>query len=513
MHFQLLAVSSRCATVRIVGNGAYFCASPLTVLLNGEQPLKTEKNCFTLTGLCPDCDYRLTAGDLVLDFKTPQETAFLDIRAFGAVGDGATDCTRAITAAICCCPAGGTVYIPAGRFLSYPIFLKSGVTLYLEQDAVLLGASKREAYPVLPGMIRDDALCDKLNLGSWEGNPLDTYASLITAVDCENICVCGKGVIDANAAEGLWWQNAKQKHGAWRPRTIFLNRCKGISLFGITVKNSPSWTLHPYYCDDLMVFDITITNPYETPNTDGIDVDSCQNVRIAGAHISVGDDCIALKSGKYYMGKFHQKATRNVKVENCFLAKGHGAVVIGSEISAGVYEVTIENCLMKETDRGLRIKTRRGRGRGSVVDNIRCRNITMDRVKTPFVINMFYCCDPDGKSEYVASKEFLPVDELTPCIGRVEFRNIVCTNAQHAAMYFYGLPEQPIAKIEVSDIRISFDENAEEGCPAMMTGIAPARRLGLFAENVDVLKLKSVEISGCEGEPLQLGNIFSLVRG
>lgn len=269
------------------------------------------------------------------------------------------------------------------------------------------------------------------------------------------------------------------------------------------MQNSPSWTVHPYYCKGVDVLDLLIQNPPDVPNTDGFDPESCEDVRLLGVKISVGDDCIAIKSGKYYMGSVHHQPCRNLQIRNCLLERGHGAVVVGSEISSGVYGLWVEKCLMKNTDRGLRLKTRRGRGSCSLLTDLHFRNVHMDGVKTPFVINMFYFCDPDGHSDHVRSKEKLPVDKMTPAVGSLECENIICENCEVAGGFFYGLPESPIERVSMKDFSISFAEDAQPGQAAMMDDFDDVSHLGMLARNVRWLSLENVTIQGWRGEPIQ----------
>ena len=145
-------------------------------------------------------------------------------------------------------------------------------------------------------------------------------------------------------------------------------------------------------------------------------------------------------------------------IRNCNLNRGHGGLVIGSEMSGGVKNVVMTQCLMDHTDRGLRIKTRRGRGKNAVIDGLVFRNVEMRHVLTPFVINMFYFCDPDGKSDYVQSHEPLPLDDATPRLGSLTMENITATDAEYAGCWFSGLPEQPVEKVEMNNVSISFAE-------------------------------------------------------
>ena len=165
---------------------------------------------------------------------------------------------------------------------------------------------------------------------------------------------------------------------------------------------------------------IRIFNPDDSPNTDGFDPESCTDVLLIGTEISVGDDCIAIKSGKYYMSRYHFRRTSGIEIRNCNLMRGHGSVTLGSEAASGVENVRVSKCIFDRTDRGVRIKTRRGRGERSVLDDLVIDNVVMDRVHMPLTVNMFYFCDPDGHSDYVQNQEARPVDEMTvPGRGRV----------------------------------------------------------------------------------------------
>ena len=153
--------------------------------------------------------------------------------------------------------------------------------------------------------------------------------------------ITGEGTIDANAQNGDWYNNPKQKDIAWRPRLFFTNGAKNVVLHGVLVCNSYSWTIHPAYSENVDILNIRIRNSSTSPNTDGIDPESCKNVNIIGNHVHVGDDCIALKSGKLFLGMKLHVPCENVVIRNCCLSRGHGGLVIGSEMSGGVKNVTV----------------------------------------------------------------------------------------------------------------------------------------------------------------------------
>ncbi len=506
MEFKIIQKTGRSMTAELMSQDIYYTKESYNVYLNGECVIENEKrNVFSLYNLMPNTNYEVAVGrgNEVLakhTFVTDKEFVRLNVKDFGAIGDGKAEDTSMIQAAILACPNGGCVYIPAGTYLTAPLFLKSHITIELDENATLLGVTDRNKYPILPGYTTTTDETDEYYLGTWEGNPLTSMASLMTGINVEDVKIIGKGTIDGNGQNGDWWMDVKNKKRAWRPRTVFLAYCKDIVIQGVKVQNSPSWTMHPYFSENIKFLDMEIENPYNSHNTDGIDPESCKNVEIIGVKISVGDDCIAIKSGKLFMGKKFKKPSEDFTIRNCIMEKGHGSVVVGSEISGGVRNIKVSQCLFRETDRGLRIKTRRGRGQDSILDQIHFSNIEMDGVYTPFVINMYYYCDPDGKSEYVYSKEALPVDEMTPSIKRLTFTDITCRNSEVAALFFYGLPESPIEEVELKNIVFDFKEDAQSGVPAMMSFLEPVSKMGIFARHINKFTLDHVKVIGCEGK-------------
>lgn len=504
---------SRCAAFEIQSDSYYYFSSEYTIILNGEEyGDKFNTNVFVLYGLTPSTGYTaevLSDGEIIgkVTFETAAETCLINPVDFGAKGDGSTDDTLSLQNAIATCPMGGTVYLSKGTYYTYPLFLHSNMTLYMEKGAKLVGGTQRQRYPILSGKENSNGRI----FGTWEGELADCYSSLVTALYGENINICGEGTIDGNASESDWWVDPKTLRTAWRPRTIFLNHCRNVNLMGFTVCNSPSWTVHPFYCNGFNVIGVTIKNPPDSPNTDGCNPESCSNVLLLGNHISVGDDCIAIKSGKYSMVEKYLQPSYNITVRNCLLERGHGAVVVGSEASSGLKDLSISQSIWRDTDRGLRVKTRRGRGNTCLIDEITCENILMERVLTPFVINMFYNCDIDGHTEYVRTKASLPVDEMTPTVGKMLCKNIVCNDCHYAGAYFYGLPENPIQSVVFQNVAFSFDLNASPGMPALLDDIEPMARKGLFAENITYLELSDVSFENHDGDPCEINNIANCV--
>ena len=514
MQVCLVHATTRSACFELQTGTCYKAPAPFEVLLDG-QPVLTgaETNVFSLYHLEPARTYRLEvmAGEDCgsLEFTTSTESFFVDASRFGLIADGVSDNTAFLQAALSSCPPGGTVYVPAGTYRTQSLFLCSDTTLYLEKGCTLLGGTDRREYPVLPGVLPCANEKDEFYLGLWEGNPLDSFAGLINVIHAKNVNITGEGCINANADKGDWYENPKERRIAWRPRLFFTNNAENVTLHGVEICNSYSWTIHPTYSCGVNILQLHIHNHASSPNTDGIDPESCRDVNIIGDYVHVGDDCIALKSGKLFLGVVKHIPCENVTIRNCCLSRGHGGLVIGSEMSGGVRNVTVTQCLMDHTDRGLRVKTRRGRGKNAVIDGLVFRNVEMRHVLTPFVINMFYFCDPDGKSDYVQSHDALPLDDATPRLGSLTMENITATDAEYAGCWFSGLPEQPIERVEMRNVSIAFAPDAGAGTAAMMCNADPCKKLAIRAENVRSIALHNVRLEGYEGERLQFTNVES----
>ncbi len=507
MKFHILYVSSVSACFELDNSSAYYAEESYDVAVNGAPALLgVRTNVFSLFDLQPGMEYTVSVGEEDVSFVTKEETACLNVRDFGAKGDGITDDTVAIQNAIHVCPRGGRVRVPAGIYFMRPIVLKSHMTLELQEGAVLLGDTCEEHYPLMPGEMLDDRTEEAIQVSTWEGSPFPGRQSFVSAYYAEDVTIVGRGIIDGNAQNSTWWENVKTRT-VGRPRLVFFNHCQRIRFHGILGKNSASWNFHPFFCQDVGFYDIAVEAPKDSPNTDGTDPESCDDVRYIGVRFSVGDDAIALKSGKMYMGmKYRTPATRHV-IRNCLMEYAHGAVVLGSEMSGGIKDLSVSQCLFSHTDRGLRIKTRRGRGKYAIIDGVEFSNIRMENVMTPLVINMYYFCDPDGKTEYVWSKEALPVDEGTPYLGAFTFRDMECVDCEWAAGYFYGLTEQPIGSITIENVSFTFKEDASAGFPAMMSYIDQECKRGLYFNSVKKVILKNVTMQGQDGPVIVTENV------
>lgn len=412
------------------------------------------------------------------------------VRAFGACGDGTTSDTRAIQATIdrCASAGGGTVVVSAGAYVTGAIELRSHVTLLLEAGAVLLGSQDMAEYPLISAR--------------WEGVERTTHAPLIGGRGLENVAISGRGTIDGRGQP--WWDAYHTKTlAAPRPRLVSFTECSNVLIEGITAINSPSWTINPVRCHNVRIQGITIRNPADSPNTDGINPDSCRNVRIADCYISVGDDCVTIKSGTEDERPDMQAPCENIAITNCTMADGHGGVVIGSEMSGDVRNVVISNCVFVGTDRGIRLKSRRGRG--GLVEDIRVSNIVMTDVLCPLTMNLYYACGMWGDAT-VSDKQAHPVTDATPRFRHIHLSHITARNAKVAAAFLFGLAEMPVEDISLSDVTIGMAESAEAGYADMADGLELMERAGLYIRNARRIRLHQVEVRGHVGPAIRIAD-------
>ena len=511
---KLLFSSSTSACFEWQNDYPYYNDKEYEIFLNGEPIYEGNTNVFSLYELNPNEEYVITSPQLEGEFKfsTKWESAAINVRDFGAVGDGVTDDTAAIQTAVNCMPRDARLYFPEGVYLTGPICLKSHITLEITADAIVLGVTDKSRYPVIPGKIYDMVSGEELHFGTWEGNAVSMHQALLFAEHAEDITIVGPGAVNGNAPAAGWWINVKE-HPHGRPRLMFFNRCDGVRVHGIHASDSASWQMHPYFSKNVKFLDMFISAPKDSPNTDAIDPEACDVVDIIGCRFSVGDDCIAIKSGKIEIGRKFKTPANKHTIRNCLMEFGHGAVTLGSEMAGGVTNLTVNRCVFRKTDRGLRIKTRRGRGKDAIIDGVLFENIKMEGVLTPVVINMWYnCCDPDRNSEYVWSREHLPVDDRTPYLGKFTFRNMVCENCEAAACYCDGLPEMPIKEINVENIKFTFSEDAKPSRPAMREFMEEFCRVGMYFDNIETLTVENVELEGVIGDELIANHIGNLIK-
>jgi polygalacturonase len=437
------------------------------------------------------------------------------IASFGGAGDGVFDNSGPFKAALETLRdnGGGILRVGKGVWRAGPLDLFSHTTLSLDEGAVISFIPEPRRYPPVRSR--------------WEGVECYAMHPCVFASGSEHVAITGKGALDGGGA--AWWDKLREKRrrGQQSPETpeetalALLNpgykkqagggggralqflrpplvqffECSHVRIEGITIRNSPFWTVHPVYCSDLVLAGLSIENPADAPNTDGIDIDSCEDVLIEKCHVTVGDDGIALKSGSGEDGIRVGRPCRRVTVRGCTVENGHGGIVIGSETAAGISDVLAEDCRFNGTDRGIRIKTRRGRG--GTIRHLEFRNLSMENNLCPLSINMYYRCGADPAGGFF-SQEALPVNDTTPSVKNIRVSDIRARGCKASAGFIAGLPEAPVENLILERCALSVD--GESGVSPdesdMCLGLPPVSEKGIRLLNVKNAQFSGVEVSG-----------------
>ena len=413
-----------------------------------------------------------------------------NVREYGAKADGTTLDTEAFRAAIQAAKkaGGGTVFVPAGHYVSGPIELVSNLVLYFDAGAV----------------VRFPAMRLPFTKGRQQSIEALTPVPLIGGHDLENVTVGGRGTLmsdnaewmklmprqkssssDPGSANGPNWEHLLQvletKTPAsqedyekaapeLRPSFVRMMESKNVLIEGLHFVGSPMWTVHLLYTDNATVRDLIIeTNP--GVHTDGIAIDSSRNVRISNCYIDTGDDGIVIKAGKDADGLRVNRPTENVSITNCSVHHAHGAVTIGSETSGWIRNLVASNITCKDTQMGVRIKSRRGRGGG--VEDVRFDNWTMEGVGQGINVTNFYIMEGEVRTGE------RPVSKTTPVFHNIAISNMTI-NGSRLPINIEGLPEMPIAGLRITDVIAS-------------------GKAGLKAYNTTGLELHSVQINAESG--------------
>jgi len=412
-----------------------------------------------------------------------QTSPVFNILDYGAKRDGSASSTAAIRAAVQACAkaGGGTVWIPAGTYITGAIEMVSNMTLHVDTGATLRFAANREEYPIVEH-------------SRYEGVETRAPAANIGGYKLENIAIEGHGALTASNADWLAlvrgeaagraaWNNlldllqkpepipAALRAAAERfLRTDFIRpvESRNVRIEGIHIVGSPMWVIHPLYCENVTIRDV-IVESYPGSNTDGVDVDSCRHVRISDSYFDTGDDAICLKSGKDSDGLRVNRPTEDVAITNCTVHHGHGAVVLGSETSGGIRNVVASNIVSVGTDRGIRIKSTRGRG--GVLENIRFDNwVIEDSRYAAIQVTNYYTNAPQE-----------PVSARTPVFRNIAISHVTISRCP-VAVTVDGLPEMPVEGLRLADI------------------VAGAKE-GLRAHDALGLELHNVRIDAESGPP------------
>lgn len=390
----------------------------------------------------------------------------INVRNYGAAGDGRTKDTAALQRAldVCSHQGGGTVIFPAGTYLSGALFIKGNhVVLQFDQGAVLKGSTNVKDYPQIDTR--------------FEGTERKYAAALLNGRDLRDITLTGSGTIDGSGYP--WWKayNARRAGKSYegyeletRPRLICLYECQDILVEKLTLQNPAFWNLHFVYCENVRAEHLTIRAPHGALSSDGIDVDSCRHVLIRNCDIACDDDCISVKSGRDADGLRVNRPSEYIVIRDCTLGPAGCMVSMGSETAGGIRHVLVENCIGRDARNGLRLKT--APGRGGTVEDITYRNITFEDMLYCIVFNMRWGTSSWPNNTYPS--EAIPV-----------FRNIkvidVIGSGERAGL-LQGLDESPLQNIIFKNVNIK-------------------AQTGMRVRNAPGIDLSELTIEVNEGEP------------
>ncbi|KAJ9679526.1 hypothetical protein PVL29_021446 [Vitis rotundifolia] len=364
---------------------------------------------------------------------------------FGGIGDGKSSNTKAFKTAIdhlkqFATDGGAELIVPPGKWLTGSFNLTSRFTLYIHKDAVILGSQEESDYPHIPplpsyGKGRDGA---------------GRFSSLIFGTNLTDVVITGgNGTI--NGQGRVWWDKFKQKKLVdTRPYLIEILFSNQVQISNLTLIDSPSWNVHPVYCSNVIIQGMTILAPVDVPNTDGINPDSCANVKIEDCYIVSGDDCIAVKSGWDQYGIKYGVPTRDMVIRRLTCISPDSAVIaLGSEMSGGIKNVRAEDITAINSQSGVRIKT--GVGRGGYVKDIYVRKMTMKTMKYVFWMTGDYGSHPDDKWDRKA----------IPKIENINYREVVAENVTYSAR-LDGISGDKFTGICISDVTIRLTQKPKE---------------------------------------------------
>jgi len=378
----------------------------------------------------------------------------LNVRDFGAAGDGVTKDTAALQKALdaAATAGGGEVDFPAGTYLTGSIELKSHVTINLAPGAIIHGGTDPADYPLVNAR--------------WEGLDHQCHQALIFANNAEDIAITGSGSIFGAGEVG----RLRNPRG---PTLFEPVSCKNIRVSGVTVGNTGVWTLHPTYCEGISLSNVTITSV--GGNSDGFDPDSCQDVTVDHCSFSAGDDDISIKSGKGQEGVKIGKPSTNITVTNSTFIKGHGGVAMGSELSGGIAHVKISNCTFQGVVEAIVFKSRPGRG--GYVRDVEADHLIVKGAPL-LVILTTYHANPDAQG--------VPGND-----GLTDFSGVTISDVQansKSLVRVEATPEKPLDGLT-------------------LTNITGACTQGFLIRNAKNVALKNIKLDGVTGPALVTENV------
>jgi polygalacturonase len=419
--------------------------------------------------------FAICAGFLCLGAANAvSTTGAYNIRDFGAESGGEALCTQAIQSAVdqCAKDGGGTVLLPPGTWLTGTVYLKSHVTIRLENGCTVLGSKEKNHYGRPRG----------------EGETFSSWA-IFAGKGLEHVAICGQGTIDGQGA------NFRYKEGA-RPKNLYFEGCRDVLIEGVRLRNAGSWMQHYRDCDRLRIRDVAVFN-HVGYNNDGLNIDSCRDVTISGCVVDSDDDGIVLKS-------LSTKPCENVTISDCVVSSHCNSIKMGTESGGGFQNITVTNCAVC-SPRYSQVTYGRQRGLagialeivdGGTLDRVAISNITIKGVTAPIFMRL-------GNR----ARAFEP-NQSKPSVGtlrNVVLSDIIATDCSPIGCSITGLPDHPIESVTLSNISLGFEgggtkddavreisEKPDSYPESTMFGTLPS--YGFFCRHVKGLKLQNVHL-------------------
>nr|XP_010914507.1 probable polygalacturonase [Elaeis guineensis] len=363
----------------------------------------------------------------------------VSITDFGAVGDGVTLNTLAFQNAIFYLRSfadkgGAQLYVPKGRWLTGSFNLTSHLTLFLDKDAVIIGTQESSQWPIVEPLP---------SYGQGQDLPGGRHRSLINGQNLTDVVITGdNGTIDGQGSVWWGWLRSHTLNFS-RPHLVELVSSNDIVISNLIFLNSPAWSIHPVYCGNVEVRNITIHTSSDSSFTSGIVPDSCSNVCIEDCSISVSHDAISLKSGWDNYGISFGRPSSNIHIDNVHLQTSLGsALAFGSEMSGGISDIHVQHLHVHDSFTGIKFKTIRGRG--GFMENIVISDVEMENVQEAFQFTGHCGSHPDDHYD----------PDALPVIKRITLKNVVGTNISIAGV-LSGIEDDPFTAICLSNVNFS----------------------------------------------------------
>ncbi|XP_058082731.1 probable polygalacturonase [Magnolia sinica] len=370
------------------------------------------------------------------------------ITEFGAVGDGITLNTNAFVNAIFYLHSfadkgGAQLFVPAGRWLTGSFSLISHLTLHLDEGAVILGSTDSSDWPVIDPLP---------SYGRGRELPGRRHQSLIYGYNLTDVVITGEnGTVDGQGC--VWWDwFTNHTLNYTRPHLVEFMHSTEVVISNLTFSNSPFWAIHPVYCSQVHVHNVTILAPLDSPNTDGIDPDSSNDVCIEDCYIRTGDDLISIKSGWDEYGISYARPSSNITIRRITGETPSSAgVALGSEMSGGISEIHILGLQLFNSKSGIRIKT--APGRGGYIRNVYISNVIMTNVEIAIRFSSQYGEHPDDKYD----------PKALPIINRITFNDMIGENISRAGL-LQGIEGDDFLNICLSNIILNITSDPTWTC-------------------------------------------------